>query len=80
MHAVVAAKAMRGGHHVIGGGTRGWSDAGRGETWGVREHSSGVRALIVPYVVGGTCYGVDSVAPPGNQAANGEHKQIPTGA
>jgi len=35
-YATVAAKAMRGGHHVIGGGTRGRSDAGRGETWEMR--------------------------------------------
>ena len=34
---------------------------------------------MVPYVDAGACYGVDSVAPPGNQAVNGEHKQIPKG-
>src|SRR5690349_21715272 len=31
-HAVVADKAMPRGHHVVGGGTRGRSGAGRGET------------------------------------------------
>src|SRR5215467_11503452 len=34
---------------------------------------------MVPHVAGGTREGDDSVAPPGNQAANREYKQAPTG-
>jgi len=33
---------------------------------------------MVPLVTVAGCYGTDTVAPPGNQAANREHKQVPT--
>jgi hypothetical protein len=34
---------------------------------------------MVLHVVVAMCYGIDTVAPPGNQAANREHKRIPKG-
>jgi len=51
---------------------------GSGEACTLRWQRAGFRALIVPHGAGRLSYGTDLVAPPGNQAANGEHKQVPT--